>query len=553
MPTPKVVLRWIDKNLLLLLAGFLLGFIPLYPKLPLFDLIPGYLVRVRLEDIFILLTVIFWFIQLLRKKVTLRIPLAKIMGLYLVAGFLSLVSAVFITKTVPFELLHVGKSALHFLRYFEYFTLFFIVFSALKTKRDLKILLIVSFVTLFAVSAYGVGQRHLYWPVYSTMNREFSKGLRLYLTPHARVQSTFGGHYDLGGYLVLILPIVLATAYSLAKRRQRLALFSLFYFGIWLITVSASRTSFGSLILAVFVVLLFFALKEKSLLKKTTWFFQQAGILAICCGVILRLFGQDMYERLLQILESNTVAYSWYQNVDKHLESFVGDQMAKMPNILPQTMIEKPENGISTEEAAEMISVLVPSDARPSPERPSDVYVNVPDRKLVATTSAEGVTTMVLVEVERTYSQNALERGLSVAIRLDTLWPQAIAGFYKNPVLGSGYATLTKETVQQFTEAESTDNNYLRSLGETGLAGFITFYGCILTALTLSARTLRKKSSRKLSPYETAALIGVIAGTLGLLVNATYIDVFVASKIALLYWGYTGMAMAIYFWHKNET
>ncbi|NCN82900.1 MAG: hypothetical protein GW947_02935 [Candidatus Pacebacteria bacterium] len=545
-------MKWIDRYLLLVLGGFLIGFIPLYPKLPLFDLIPGYLVRVRLEDIFIALTTAVWLIQLIRKKVTLKIPLAKLFGLYLLAGLLSLISAIFITKTIPFELLHVGKSALHLLRYLEYFTLFFIIFSALKTKKDLGILLTVSFITLFAVSVYGVGQRYLYWPVYSTMNREFSNGLRLYLTPHARVQSTFGGHYDLGGYLVLTLPFVLAAIYSFTKKKQRLALYILFYFGIWLITVSASRASFGSLILALAVVVTIFALQQKTLLKKITWFLRQSILIATGSGLLLALFGQDMYERLIQILEGFPAANSWYEQANKQAKVVFYEYIPEHLSFLPTITIDKPANGLSTDEAAAIVPVLVPSDERPVTKQPSDVYVNVPDQKLVATVSAEGVETMVLVETERVYSQNALDRGLSVAIRLDTLWPQAIAGFYSNPLLGSGYATLTKETVQQFTEAESTDNNYLRSLGETGLAGFITFYGSITAALTLTIRTLRKKAGKKLTAFEKIVLIGFIAGTLGLLLNAVYIDVFVASKIAQLYWAYAGMAMAVYFWHKNE-
>ncbi|NCN06400.1 MAG: hypothetical protein GW946_00975 [Candidatus Pacebacteria bacterium] len=539
MPTSKTILGWIDHNLLLVLSGFLLAFIPLYPKLPLFDLIPGYLVRVRVEDIFIALTILFWLIQLARKKVTWKIPIAKLLGLYLLAGFASLLSAVFITKTIPFEVLHLGKSVLHLLRYLEYFALFFIIFSSIKTKHHLRILLLTGFITLLAVAAYGVGQRYFYWPVYSTMNREFSKGLRLYLTPHARVQSTFGGHYDLGGYLVITLPFVLAALYSFTKKKEKIALFVLFYFGIWLITVSASRASFGSLLLALLIVVLLFAIQKKTWLKRTTWFFRQTSLLTLGTSVVLVFFGQDMYERLLQILDGYPLAHTAYEQVDTKRKEFL--------HFLPQFQVEKPENALSTEEAA----VMVASDTRPTPQRPSDVYVNVPDHKLVATVSAEGIESMILVEVERTYSQHALERGLSLAIRLDTLWPQAIAGFQKNPLLGTGYATLTKESVQQFTEAESTDNNYLRTLGETGLAGFLFFYGSIITALWLSLRTLRRVD-QQLAPIEKIILVGFIAGSIGLLLNATYIDVFVASKIAYIFWANTGMAMAVYLWYHNE-
>ena len=55
------------------------------------------------------------------------------------------------------------------------------------------------------VAVYGFGQKYLYWPAFSTMNREFSKGWVLYLTEHARVLSTFGGHYDLAAFIMMVL------------------------------------------------------------------------------------------------------------------------------------------------------------------------------------------------------------------------------------------------------------------------------------------------------------------------------------------------------------
>ena len=53
------------------------------------------------------------------------------------------------------------------------------------------------------------------------MNREFSKGMRLYLSEYARVQSTFAGHYDLGAYLVVVLPLALAGLFGLREVKFR--------------------------------------------------------------------------------------------------------------------------------------------------------------------------------------------------------------------------------------------------------------------------------------------------------------------------------------------
>src|SRR3972149_11933037 len=234
------LLKWLDDNLILVLSAFLLAFIPLYPKLPLFDILPGYIVRVRFEDIIIAFSGFVWLVQLWRKKITWQSPLLRMIGIYTAIGIFSIVSAIFITHTVPLELLHLGKSALHLLRYIEYFFLFVMMYSALKTAKQAKAILMTVVLSVLAISIYGVGQKYWYWPVYSTMNREFSKGMRLYLTEHARVQSTFGGHYDLGAYLVIILPILLALAYRAKRRGEKWLLHSAHAFGLWLLVTSAS-------------------------------------------------------------------------------------------------------------------------------------------------------------------------------------------------------------------------------------------------------------------------------------------------------------------------
>jgi len=203
-----------------------------------------------------------------------------------------------------------------------------------------------------------------------------------------------------------------------------------------------------------------------------------------------------------------------------------------------------PKGAKSTDE---IDSVLVNSDTQPSTQRPSDVYEDIPDLVKVSTTSAEGVTTTSYEERDRTYSANALRYGLSLAIRLDTLWPQAIDGFYRNPLVGSGYATLNKRGPSDFTEADSTDNNFLRTLGETGALGFVTFYGAIALAIGYAAKSLGSKD-----PILKALAAGYIAGTIGLLGNAIYIDVFAASKVAQVFWAITGLLIAYYYLDQDQ-
>jgi len=204
----KTFLQHLDKNILFYLTAFLFVFIPLYPKLPLADIIPGYLVRVRLEDFFVLLTGIVWAVQWFRKKIKWNTFFFWAIIGYLMIGFASIISGIFLNHTIPGELLHISKSGLHFFRYAEYFSLFVVAFAALTNQKQLNIFFKLLIITIISIALYGAGQKYLEWPLYSTMNREYSKGQALTLGEGARVQSTFGGHYDMAAYMVITLPII---------------------------------------------------------------------------------------------------------------------------------------------------------------------------------------------------------------------------------------------------------------------------------------------------------------------------------------------------------
>lgn len=530
-------LHWLDDHIILILGSFLIAFIPLYPKIPLFSPIEQYIVRVRIEDLAVAATALVWLVQVARKKILWNSRFFWLMGLYGTIGLLSVLSAVFFIQTVPLEPLHLGKTLLHFFRYLEYFTLYFFVFSAIKQKKHLYWLLGVVAATVLLVAIYGFGQRYYYWPVYSTMNREFSKGIRLVLTEHARVQSTFGGHYDLAAYLVIVLPLLLGLAFSVKSKSIQLLLHGIHWTGIWLLILSASRTSFLAYLLGVWLVVALYAWKQPSWWSKIKWASSRYAVLSVVIGCTMLFFGTDMYERLLQVIEGYPQVHTRYHELNAQRKWLMDDYLPtklgiKAPSLPSATM---PENAISIDE----MGVILDSDTRPSPARPSDVYEDIPDLVQVATISADGTWTTITVEKPRTFSDNALKKGLSLAIRLDTLWPQAIRGFMRDPLLGSGYATLNKEAAYHFTEADSTDNNYLRTLGETGLLGFFSFYGIVAVAMWVAIKHYQHPD-----PLLAGLSIGYLGAAAGLLINALYIDVFAASKVAFTFWAITGLLLA---------
>ncbi|KKQ90150.1 MAG: Tetratricopeptide repeat domain protein [Candidatus Curtissbacteria bacterium GW2011_GWC2_38_9] len=501
------LLKWLDNHILEYLSLALLIFIPLYPKIPIADLIPGYLVRLRLDDLLVSFAFAIWLIWLIRKKVTLKgNPLIIPILIYIAIGFISSLAAIFITKTVPLSSIHIEKLFLNWARRIEYFSIFFVFFSSIKSLTQIKKYIYLAAFVLLAVSIYGFGQKYLYWPAFSTMNREFSKGVKLYLTEHARVLSTFGGHYDLAAYLMIVLTLFIPLGLTVKRWLLKLFFLTVSLAGFWLLILTVSRTSFLAYLVSITVVFTILITKKGWLWSLSRWLV----VVAVSLGIMLS-FG-DLSDRFAHLLKLDTLKTSFALRPIKK-EPPKGSQAAYLDigsrsDIPPST--QRPTTGSPITGAV-----------------PSDVYENIPEFGA----SGEGLPA-TLAAKPRIYSQAAVQYDLSTGIRLDYTWPQAIKGFMRSPLFGSGYSTLTKKNIEDFTEAESTDNDFLRALGETGLLGFLAFFGMIAFIVWYAIANFKKISD----PFYFVVVAASTAAIIGLLVNAIYIDVFEASKVAYTFW-----------------
>lgn len=546
----KKLLYWFDRHGLLFFAGLLVLLIPLYPKIPIFSPIEQYIVRIRLEDFVVLIAVVATLVQIIRKQARFdKITLALIIS-YALAGLLSMLSALFITQTVPIQPLHIAKTALHFFRYMEYFSVFFVSYAAIKTKKDVSLLLKLLVIAVFAIAVYGYMQKFFYWPVYSTMNREFSKGIRLVLTEHARIQSTFAGHYDMAAYLVIVLPIILSLALLVRNKKRKLILLFVFGAGFWLMVMSASRIPFAAILIALMLDIFFHTLLQKRLLNKLIFFLSRTLFASIFLTLMLYYFGQNMLDRISNAISSSDQPVNINQMIDSLLDPLPLPQAHQLLAWLPKAPAI-PDNAQAAPdlEAAIVAQVVSISDQPPIPQNPSptittdrprDVYEDIPEPVDTYETLADGTVQRVVIHKTRVYSDCALKHELSLCIRLESLWPWALQSFATNPIFGTGYATLNKQFVDEFTIADSTDNNYLRTLGETGLVGFITFYGVSFFLIIYVGWSIHKLNTR----MDKALAIGFVCGGIGLLINATYIDVFAASKVAYTFWFIAGLVRA---------
>lgn len=523
---------WFIENWFLLLCLSLITFIVFFPKLPLLEALPGYIVRIRFEDFLIGIAHFAFAIQLLRRKATLDTPLTAILVFYAVVGFLSMYSALYWVNTMPLNSkVHAPKMFLHYMRRLEYFSLFFLFFNAVKSHRHLRMVGATLMIIVIGISVYGFGQKYWRFPVYSTMNREFSKGMRLELTEFARVPSTFGGHYDMSAFMVLALSIILSFALLTPHRNERIWLSLVFVVGLWLLNLGASRSSFLAFLISIATVVALCGVYKKSIRWTIT-----RGFLVLAVTTLLVLLFGDLSSRFYQLGVVKQIQGSIYKilRINREIPP-VGTPVDKTDQL--PAPVEDAQSLLPTFSIIPTAYAATPS-ATPR-ILPPDVYKDIPDIKTIISTES-GVPVKKVIEVPREFSPCTYKYGLSACIRFDTLWPRALNGFFRNPILGSGYSTLTKEKRDEFTEAESTDNDFLRNLGETGVLGVIGFYGPIAIFFIMAIKTLPKTDSLLV----TALLFGLMAGTMGLFFNALYIDVFEASKVAFVYWAFMGVGFA---------
>jgi hypothetical protein len=163
-----------------LITLFLLCFIPLYPKLPLID-IKNTWVYIRVEDFLVLFALFFWFILLLRREVTLKTPLTiPIIAFWIIGAIVTIHGVVIIFPTIATVFPNVALLA--YLRHIEYLSVFFIAFSAVKSRKFVIASIWTVIITLLLVCLYGFGQKYLSFPAYLTMNEEYAKGIPIIIS-----------------------------------------------------------------------------------------------------------------------------------------------------------------------------------------------------------------------------------------------------------------------------------------------------------------------------------------------------------------------------------
>ena len=529
------VFRWIYEHLLFVVTIVLLAFIPLYPKIPLLD-VGNTWVYVRVEDFLVVLAIISWTILLVLKKITLKTPLTLPILLFWIIGGVSTLHGVLILFPTLANVFS-NVAFLSLLRRIEYMSLFFIAYSAIKEKKFILYTVYALAIILLLIVGYGFGQKFFGFPAYLTMNEEFAKGIPLQLSQLGRIPSTFAGHYDLAAYLVLVVPIFVSIAFGLRNWLMKSFFLTTAGLGFALLFMTVSRVSFFVLIIS--LVTLFIFQKKKI-----------AFVLLLVMTALFLIISPRLLERF-----GSTVT-----EIDILVDTKTGEAIGQVKDVSNQYFKDKlvvRELGVANLKTASISAIVIPYTHIPSraslviePNSPNGEnlpqgtsYINLPlapvvkkvnryyfeksDTKVnVGSKSAE-----ILVYDGDFLVKKAKAYDLSFTTRFQGEWPNTLKAFGRNIFLGSGYGSVSL----------AVDNDFLRILGETGLLGFVSFFAIFLIAGIYIARILPKIDS----PLIRSFVFGFVIGAFGLLLNATLIDVFEASKVAFTFWLLMGITLGV--------
>jgi len=535
------ILKWIWSNLLFVLTAFLIVLIPLYPKIPLMDVANTW-VYIRAEDFVIGLAILIWFIFFFWKKVSLETPLTiPIMLFWIIGGLATLHGVLVLFPTLAN--VYSNVAFLSFLRRIEYMSLFFIAYSSIKDKKFISYTAVVLIITLLLIIGYGFGQKYLGFPAYLTMNEEFAKGIPIQLSQLSRVPSTFAGHYDLAAYLVLVIPIMVSLAFGLKKIMPKIFLFITASLGFVLLFMTVSRVSFFVLLLSLLLLLI---LQKKRIIIIS---------LLVLTFALLALFPSLLQRFQSTVAEVNVL-------VDARTGGAIGE-VKEVPSeyfkdkVVKKTLFSKDDALTATGSAAIPYQLIPPTAAlvigannstgESLPQGTS--YVNLPLSPVTKKvdeyffqkyTEKDGVR---YEEISVFYGDYLIKKAkaydLSFTTRFQGEWPKTLDAFKRNIFLGSGYGSVSL----------AVDNNYLRILGESGMLGFIAFISIFIVATIYIKRLLPKVDSSIAKSF----IIGFIAGSFGLILNAFLIDVFEASKIAFSYWLLMGVVIGtLHLYEKDK-
>jgi len=172
-----------------------------------------------------------------------------------------------------------------FTKTLEWFIVYFLVVEVFKDKKHITIVLAIFIFTAFSTAIDSLIQ------FYITHKDIF---LGVVIEPGARATAAFKTSNGLGGYLTLIIPMLLAWIFlSQQKLRYRLIILSVFLFLAWSLVVTFSRGAWIGVFFGGMFLLLFVLIPKKRLQFYFSFSFLGAATVLLISFILILANGSD--------------------------------------------------------------------------------------------------------------------------------------------------------------------------------------------------------------------------------------------------------------------
>ena len=318
---------------------------------------------------------------------------------------------------------------------------------------------------------------------------------------------------------MLVIPIVLGISLSVKKITYKLLSIILFIAAVIVLIFTASRISFIAYLVASISTLILY--RKKLLIIP----------LLLLSIVLLIAFSDSTAKRFLSTIRVSSIV--------------TNDQGQLIGEALPQDLKKKiSKTGETFQPPPPAQNLPVGSGFIGLPGKTTPVATSV--AMVEKTLSNEETKRLKLAAGSTQVStvsgsflvKKALVYDISFTTRFQAEWPNAWNAFLRNPLLGSGYSTITL----------ATDNSLLRALGETGALGLFSF----LFIFIIFGIALKEISPHINDKFTKGFIFGLAGGVLGLIINALLIDVFEASKVAENLWIILGIGIGAIMLYKTK-
>lgn len=477
-----------------------LGLLTVILLIPKFQLISvgGTYVNVRIEDFLVAGVYLVWFFGLVAGRYSLQwVFNHRILILYLVYGLVITLLGIYLFRTVQEP--HLG--IIHWARRVEYFGMYFVAATVCKKEnlhKYLYLLLGVGVLTWI----YGLLQWQDLVPGVHTLSKSGELGT---FSDLGYVISTFAAHYDYGGFLILMVMLSVWGYFSHQVWWKR-TLFVILAIGFWWMSrLVYGRAAYLGMLVGLIVVLM---------IKMSGW-------------VILPLW--EVFQTFDRYFGGKFSRYTY---------NFKFNIIPEIPAPVP------PPTAVVTSPTPAPIGfgdlvgkVLDPSNSSVNTETPGQVGSSIGSTTALAKQWLDDMVSFLSTKLRAWFGRLDIDLDPSANIRL-VEWQDALARVGYHFLWGGGY----------YTNGLGTDNDYVRKIVEVGIIGLAMFLLIIRDFLRITWRSYTSLSIPHLR-YFHLAMIGFI---IGLLVEAIFIDIFEASKIAFLFWYLMGL-VALFEVQTTET